>query len=159
MTFSESVRTCLREKFATFSGRASRSEYWWFVLAFFLTLLVFVFVLGGLAVAIIAASGGGFGAGTIILIVIATIMYLALLVPFIAVTIRRYHDRNASGWWYAGIFVFGLLPNVFPNVIALGIISAILGIGSLIFCCLKGTQGPNKYGPDPLGGGEEEIFS
>jgi len=130
MTFSDAVRTCLREKYATFSGRASRSEFWWFYLFFI-----------------------------ILMIVIAGLIYLAILIPFFAVTVRRFHDRNLSGWWYGLVFVFNLLPNVAPDSLPLLAVSGIAAIASIVICCLKGTQGPNKFGPDPLGGSAEEIFS
>ncbi|MNZ93233.1 Inner membrane protein YhaI [compost metagenome] len=82
MTFQESVRVCL-SKFADFSGRASRSEYWWFAL--------FVF-LGSLGTSMVSEMLGG-------------IFGLAMLLPSIAVTTRRLHDTHRSGWWQLIYFV------------------------------------------------------
>ena len=82
MTFQESVRVCL-SKYADFSGRASRSEYWWFAL--------FVF-LAGLGTSMISEMLGG-------------VLGLAMLLPSIAVATRRLHDTNRSGWWQLIYFV------------------------------------------------------
>lgn len=154
MTFSDAVRTCLREKYATFSGRASRSEFWWFYL-FFLLVMIAAFVFFGASLAFFATST----AMLTVFGVISAIAYLAILIPFFSVTVRRFHDRNLSGWWYGLVFAFNLLPNAMPDSIPLLVISGLAAIASIVICCLKGTPGPNKFGPDPLGGGEEEIFS
>jgi uncharacterized membrane protein YhaH (DUF805 family) len=76
MTFTESIKTCF-SKYADFNGRASRSEYWWFVL---------FIVLVGLASSVISD-------------VISLLFYLATLVPSIAAAARRLHDTNRSGWF------------------------------------------------------------
>lgn len=153
MTFSESVRTCLRDKYATFSGRASRSEYWWFMLALFLFAFVATFVLtllaGGFETLLL--NPDAFFASTVglILSIVVALLYLAIIIPTIAVTVRRFHDKNLSGWWYLALILLGFIP-------FLGIASS---IATLVICVLKGTPGPNKFGADPLGGGEAEIFS
>ena len=87
MSFAEAVSVCLN-KYVTFSGRARRSEYWWFVL------------LGGGAnvIAVIADNV----AGTSIFAIIAG---FGLFLPGLAVAIRRLHDTNRSGWWYLLVFV------------------------------------------------------
>lgn len=148
MTFSEAVNTCLREKYATFSGRASRSEYWWFALASWLILAVVGFVLFGLAAVTGSFDNGLSGIG-IILALIAGIIYLALIIPMIAALVRRFHDRNLSGWWYLASIVVGFIPFV----------GFLASIAALVITVLKGTEGPNKFGPDPLGAGDAEIFS
>ena len=154
MTFSDAVRTCLREKYATFSGRTSRSEFWWFYLFFIILMIVAgLIAVSGFALATMSTTP------LIALSVIAGLIYLAFLIPFFAVTVRRFHDRNLSGWWYGLVFVFNLLPNVAPDNVPLLAVSGIAAIASIVICCLKGTQGPNKFGPDPLGGSAEEIFS
>lgn len=158
MTFSDAVRTCLREKYATFSGRASRSEFWWFSLAMWLILMVAFLVLGGLF-ATLGSTAGGFGTGAMVLMALGAILYLALLIPFFSVTVRRFHDRNLSGWWYLGIFALSMVSNFAPENVALLVIAGLASIATLVICVLKGTQGPNKFGPDPLGSNAEEIFS
>lgn len=114
MSFSESIRTCLN-KYATFSGRARRSEYWWFTL---FTALV------GLATWLTDyALGTSF-------INLAT--SLALLLPGIAVLVRRLHDTGRSAWW----LLLYLVPIAGP-------------IAILVFSVFDSTRGPNAYGPSP----------
>ncbi len=108
MTFQQAVTTVLKEKYADFNGRATRSEFWWYCL---FTFLVGV-VLGILGITILT-----------------TIVGLALLVPNIAVSVRRLHDTGRSGWW---MFLY-ILPLI--GAIAL-----------LIFFILDSTE-DNEYGP------------
>lgn len=75
-TFAGSVQTCLLEKYVTFSGRAGRPEYWWFFLFVGAANLVFSF-----------------------LPILGTVASLALVVPMVAVAVRRLHDTGKSGWW------------------------------------------------------------
>src|SRR4051812_15937585 len=88
-------------KYATFEGRARRSEYWLFVL--------FVFLVEGGAVVLGAALGGdsaepGAREGALLLLLSAFV--LAMFVPSLAVAVRRLHDTNRSGWWV----LIGLIP-------------------------------------------------
>ena len=75
MKFSTAISTCL-SKYATFSGRATRSEFWWFYLAYFLVLIV----------------GGE-------ITEYAYILFFAMVIPYIAAAVRRMHDGNHTGWW------------------------------------------------------------
>ena len=126
-------------KYADFSGRARRKEFWLFALLIFLIEIVFM--------ALISAVGGqdllmGYHASANApmsgpLMAVALLHFavmLALLVPSLAVTFRRLHDTNRTGWW----LLLGLIP--FLGALVL-----------LIFYLLDGTPGPNKYGPDPKG--------
>jgi uncharacterized membrane protein YhaH (DUF805 family) len=109
-------------KYATFSGRARRSEYWWFV-AFSVLLLVIAAVIDNAAGLHFKDQAIGWA---------YSIVALLLFIPSIAVTIRRLHDTGRSGWWW--------------------FLSLLCGIGAIIlfvFCLLEGTSGPNEYGPDP----------
>lgn len=139
MGFTQAIKTVLREKYATFRGRASRSEYWWYVL-----FNILLFVAFGIVFGIIAAVQGeenmkdGY-LGTL-LFVFAGVYVLATIVPNITVQVRRFHDRNLSGWWYLGVILLSSVP----------VLGVILGFGTLVVNCLKGTDGPNKFGPDPL---------
>jgi uncharacterized membrane protein YhaH (DUF805 family) len=139
MGFTDAVRTVLREKYATFSGRASRSEYWWYYLFYILVMTVLIIV----GIGITAASGGvenGASSSVIAIGVIGGLLILATIIPTLALIVRRFHDRNMSGWWYLGLVVLGFIPYV--NVIS--------GIAVFVISVLPGTVGPNKFGPDPL---------
>lgn len=123
-------------KYADFNGRARRSEYWLFWL--FTTIVsIILTVVGGLVM------GGNdpsnpFSGGNLL----SWIWTVAILIPSIAVGVRRLHDSNRSGWWLLLIF----LP----------IIGAIV---LLIFFVLDGTPGSNKFGSDPKGRGAADTFS
>ena len=121
MTFSEAVHFCLREKLFTTSGRAARSEYWWFAL-FNLTAIVGILLV---ATVVLGETVGIFLAGA---------TGLLLLIPSLTVAIRRLHDRNMSGWWLLLAFI--------PNIGQLAL---------FVLYALPGTTGPNRFGPDPLG--------
>lgn len=111
-------------KYATFSGRASRSEYWWLALAF----VIVYAVLGGILALVLVTtgepqpSGGVRGTGPeIVVLVLIGAFFLGIIIPSIAVTVRRLHDANFSGWLYllhlipyVGsliIFILTLLPS------------------------------------------------
>lgn len=121
------------KRYADFSGRSRRKEYWSFALLMIVVTVVLSFVSGAGAVfmdPMSATSGAGFGMGVILLILFC----LAVFVPSIAVQVRRFHDQDKSGWF--------VLLNFIPY---LG------GLVVLVFMCLEGTRGPNRYGPDPKG--------
>lgn len=94
MTFTDSIKSCLG-KYTTFSGRAPRSEYWWFILFSILILPIITavfsligYVFGG-AEGMLIAGGIGYG-----------LCALMLFLPSLSVMVRRLHDTNHSGWWY-----------------------------------------------------------
>ncbi len=130
MGFGEAVKTCL-SKYIDFSGRARRSEFWWFYL--FLVLVSFVAALIDQAIGwqVVSTADGetfAYNPGWI-----QCLASLLLVLPWISVTVRRLHDRDATGWWW------------WLNVLCfLGPI-----ILFFVFYIQSGTPGPNKYGPDP----------
>lgn len=132
MGFTEAVRTVLTQKYITFSGRASRSEFWWFQL--------FNWLVGGVFGILGALTDGGVVSLTNIFAIIGALYGIATILPMIALQVRRFHDRNLSGWWLLGLIVLCLIPFV-------GFISA---ISLFVISVLRGTEGPNKFGPDPL---------
>ena len=78
-------------KYATFTGRARRSEYWWFFLLNILLAIV-LGIVDGMLFGSMKAGMGGFGP-------LGGLLALALLIPGIAVAFRRIHDRDKSAWW------------------------------------------------------------
>jgi uncharacterized membrane protein YhaH (DUF805 family) len=135
----------------TFKGRINRAKYW-------LALLIWCVVWA-------AVLGAGFGGEMIldnagaILIAIILLLLVTSGVSGVAVGIKRLHDRDKSGWW---LLIFYLLPAVFDGigrggVPALSLVAFAISIwGFVELGCLRGTDGPNTYGPDPLEAGEEQ---
>lgn len=118
MKFKDAIVSCFT-KYATFAGRASRSEYWKWVL--FNALVGFV---AGLI------DGTAFHGNQVE--PVGMITSLALMLPSIAVAARRLHDVDRSGWWMLIAFtIIGIIPLVY-------------------WYCKKGTDGDNRFGPDPL---------
>ena len=136
MGFSDAIKTVLTKKYATFSGRASRSEYWWYTL--FIILLASVLSL--VMVAGMDFNTGEFGTLAMLGGGLLGIFYLGILIPSIAVGVRRLHDRNMSGWWYLGFIVLSFVP----------VVGFLASLAMLVLFCLKGTDGDNRFGPDPL---------
>ncbi len=104
------------KKYAVFSGRARRTEYWMFLLFNFIIAFVLGFVEG-------LAGGPG---------IVGMLYGLAVLIPGIAVAVRRLHDTDRSGWW--------LFINLIPLIGAIVI---------LVFMVQDSTPGENQYGPNP----------
>lgn len=113
------------KKYAVFSGRAGRREYWLFVLWNTLIFLA-LYLLTVLLVHLVVLDR--------ILAVITVLYVLAVIIPSIAVAVRRLHDSNHRGWW----FLIDLIPGAG-------------GIVLLIFMVIDGTPGENRFGPDPKG--------
>lgn len=125
------VPTTLTETLFSFQGRARRSTYWKVSLGAGAVYVAIVFAIGLVA----AALGGGGSKPPVVLQIIAGVLYIPLIWIGLAVSVRRWHDRNKSGFW------------VFINLIPI-----IGGIWSFIETgCLEGSQGANQYGPDPKG--------
>jgi uncharacterized membrane protein YhaH (DUF805 family) len=96
------------QNYAVFTGRASRAEYWWAVLAFYLVLLVLGLLTGivGSATQTVDANGEYQQSGLILVFVIPILVItLASIVPFIALSVRRLHDANLSGLFYLLNFI------------------------------------------------------
>ncbi|MCA1661854.1 MAG: DUF805 domain-containing protein [Novosphingobium sp.] len=142
-------------RYAEFSGRSRRMEFWMFTLFVLIVELVCFALMfaGGFDMAALGDPTGAapeapgvlfwLGAGLL------GIFVLAALIPSIAVTVRRLHDRNMSGWWYLGVIVASLIP----------IVNIIVAIGFLVLMALPGTAGPNRFGPDPKDPTSAEVFA
>ncbi|GAB1362881.1 DUF805 domain-containing protein [Rhodobacter sp.] len=134
MNFTEAVKSAYRN-YVTFSGRAARSEYWWYTL----------FLVIGSVVLALVESALGFGSGAVQAVEggvsasyaggpLSIIWSPGNLLPALAVGVRRLHDTDRSGWWY----LIALVPLVGFIVL-------------LVFFCTKGSAGNNRFGADPLG--------
>ena len=161
------------KRYAEFSGRSRRMEYWMFALFLFVMWIVLFglfMVLAGSA--ILAAAGGSptgiFAAGgtAMILVLLLCVVWLALLIPSLAVAVRRLHDTERSGWWVGGYIILAVVSNVVRSSTGsaglgalLSIVTLVYAIALLVFMCLDGTRGPNKYGPDPKGGVDAQVFA
>lgn len=120
----------VRDNYANFEGRARREEYWMFVLFNFL-IVIGIAIISGVLVGLtdVAAFMG-----------LYFIYILGVMIPSVAVAVRRLHDTNKSGWFYL-----------------VGFIPIIGGIWLLILFITEGDVGPNIYGPDPKKPNYEEI--
>ncbi len=170
MTIQESVKTCI-QKYADFSGRATRAEFWWWVLATTIVSMAF----SAVDSFINAVTSNYFFSP------LSSIFGLAILLPNLAVTARRLHDTGKSGWWQVVWVVVAILAIV-PAI--LGVIAGLAGFFSggqgwdnwwanlswipivvgvlvtfliwlgifiwwLVWMVKQGQSGPNHYGPDP----------
>ncbi|MBL0371504.1 DUF805 domain-containing protein [Rhizobium sp. KVB221] len=116
MNFTDAVKTVLTLKYADFGGRASRSEFWWYVL----------FV-------IIASVVLGIVDNLIGIPLVGLLFSLATLIPGLAVSIRRLHDKDKSGWW-----------------ILICLVPLIGGILLIYWYATEGTPGDNQFGNEPV---------
>jgi uncharacterized membrane protein YhaH (DUF805 family) len=132
MSFTDAIRTCF-SKYATFDGRATRAEFWWFYL-----FIIIVSAIGYVPFLILAALSSGDGAVStlfsilsILWMILWIVVMIALIVPQLAVGCRRLHDRGQSGW----LQLLLLVPC--GNIVL------------IVFWVLEGTPGDNAYGPKP----------
>nr|WP_319484135.1 DUF805 domain-containing protein [uncultured Cohaesibacter sp.] len=127
MTFFAAVSSCLRHSF-NFTGRAPRSEYWYWGL--FIMLCSFMIGLLGPVL---------FGRASVVSTLVANplilVFSLVAVLPNFSVMVRRLHDVGKSGWWW--------LISLFP----------LLNLYFFYLLLKRGTNGPNKYGDDPFSGG------
>lgn len=140
------------KRYADFSGRSRRMEYWMFVL---FTIIVYA-ICGALM------FGGGFdlaslenetmpdGPGPVFWLGagLLGIFVLGIFIPSIAVNVRRLHDRDMSGWWYLGFIVLSNIP----------IVGLLVVIAYFVVMFLPGTSGPNRFGEDPKDPTQASVF-
>jgi len=110
------------KKYAIFSGRSRRSEFWYFVL-FYLIIYFVLALLDGFTGTFDSDSGMGLLSG---------LFALALIIPNLSVTVRRLHDTNRSGWWV----LLCLVPLIGQIVL-------------IVFMAKNGDVGENRFGADP----------
>jgi len=112
------------KKYLVFEGRARRKEYWFFIL-FNILIGIGLAIIDNMTGTLNAETGTGLLSG---------IYSLAVLIPTIAVAMRRLHDTDRSGWW-----------------LLLAFVPLIGGLVLLVFFVLDGTPGSNRFGPSPKG--------
>ena len=137
-------------KYAVFSGRATRSEYWFFVL--FNGVVTIALAVLAAAASLRAPTVHQSAAWTPAQLPIL-VYYVAALLPSLAVLVRRLHDTGRSGWWVFGAFLAGTLmafSNAFPNyALILAIPAFLLSLIILAFTIQDGEREANRYGPSP----------
>ena len=117
MNFFEAISSGFRN-YVNFSGRAARSEYWYWTL-----FTAIAYIVAYIIDSVVDPDTQ----------VVTGLFALATIIPSIAIAVRRLHDLDRTGWW----FLLGFIP----------LIGAII---LLIWYATKGTDGPNRFGPDPL---------
>ncbi len=122
MTFGQSISRCF-SKYCTFTGRASRSEYWWWIL--FTAIIGLLFGIPSGLQSIHESSPSG-------LPVISYIVSAVLFLPSLGVLFRRLHDTGKSGWWW----LIGFIPVIGTIIL-------------IVFCCQPSQTFPNQYGGVP----------
>lgn len=115
------------KNYVGFSGRARRKEYWMFTL--FNIIVAIVLMILDRAIGTMTDQGMG---------MLGMLYSLLILLPSLAVSVRRLHDTDRSGWW-----------------LLLALIPILGGLVLLVFMVLEGTSGPNRFGPDPKVGMDE----
>jgi uncharacterized membrane protein YhaH (DUF805 family) len=136
------------KRYADFDGRSRRSEFWLFWLFRFLVYAALMLtgtvtttaatVMSGSSTASESPAASAVSTLTILVIILAI---LAMIVPSLAVAVRRIHDIGQSGWWYLIAFI------------PLG------GLVLLVFYLIEGNEGPNRFGPDPKGRGGDQSMA
>ena len=142
------------KKYADFSGRAPRAEFWWFYLLMIVAYFVAMIVDSLVGIELMGPYG-----------LLTCLIALALIVPSLAATVRRLHDTNRSGWWIliavVPYFIMGVMMGMaaasgnMAGMASAGIVGLVAlagGIAMLVFMVLPGTKGDNRFGPDPYAG-------
>lgn len=136
------------KRYFDFSGRSRRKEFWMYILFYCVVGFVATYLDSALGLGGTTTSSSEFGEGTMSFNynmtggVLAGIWGLVNLIPMIAVSIRRLHDTDKSGWWLLLILLI------------------VIGwIWLFVLYVTEGTRGPNRFGPDPKGGDVQQAFN
>ena len=130
MNFPQSVSTCFK-KYLDFKGRASRSEFWYFMLFYILASF-----LGGFVIGFLVSPSSEF------FYVLAIIIFVGLFIPALSVTVRRFHDFGVSGWMYCAFIVPFVISGFIEDTQPL--LAGIIKLGTLVVFCVYVSQKPNK---------------
>lgn len=145
-------------RYAQFSGRSQRAEYWWFTALFTLAFVVTMALawLAGVNIPAMLIQKEPIRTDQLFInpladmvIGVFAVFFVGSLVPSLAVSIRRLHDIERSGWWYLGNTIASALPVI--GIFFKGVYIA--------YMCRDGTIGSNRYGPDPKDRREIDLFS
>lgn len=130
-------------RYFDFRGRSRRKEFWMFVVATLLLVIVAGFVDGLLGYGSVqtAAGPGAYGVSARSEGPVSGLLMLALVIPSLTVAIRRLHDADHRGWW-----------------VLIGIVPLIGWIILLVFYCTEGTRASNRFGSDPKEEDVAEVF-
>ncbi len=145
LNFGQAVRA-FYIRYVDFSGRSQRSEYWWVQLfqatCYSIFGILIIMGVGGFEGmdALVNDETNGFGPAAILGTLGLFIFFIANIIPNIAIQVRRFHDLGQTGWL---VLVFGIVGQI-PLIQFFSI------IGNCIWFAMRGTHGPNQYGPDPL---------
>ena len=136
--------------FFSFQGRINRSKYWLTVVVSFAVWIAYA-VVGLLMVGRVDPDFKDFdnlSTPTIVIFaVIAAIIVIGAIWSWLAVSVKRLHDRDKSGWW---LLLFWLLPSALGLLPVLNLVGFAISIWAFVeFGCLRGTDGSNRFGPDP----------
>lgn len=168
------------KKYAQFSGRSRRKEFWMWILFIVIVSIVLSMIdsalgLGGysrMGSQQMAPGATGFSYGAYTSGGVLTLLFsLAVLIPNLAVGVRRLHDTGRSGWWLGGFMIFYVaftayaltagmsalsgggsessLATLSAVSLVCGLVILVWAVALLVFYCLEGTRGPNRFGPDP----------
>ena len=128
--------------FFSFKGRINRSKYWLYLAIYIVTWLL----MDRIAVLLESTTAAGqpvvSGLAGIVVLMLSLAYVVAVTWSYLAVHVKRWHDRDKSGWW-----------------VLIGFIPIIGFVWTMIECgCLRGTEGDNRFGPDPLGSELASVF-
>lgn len=144
----------LQKTLLTFDGRIARQEFWIGVVCLIIVNIVAALVIGGIFVGLFGIAVGGF---------VLLLLSLALAVPGYAVLVKRSNDRGhpqvyvqaltAANVAFSVVNFFQTISSSQPGILMMlvAVVMTVAGLWALIdLGCLRGTKGPNQYGPDPL---------
>jgi uncharacterized membrane protein YhaH (DUF805 family) len=166
------------KRYAEFSGRSRRMEYWmWVVFQMLIAIAFWVLMMVTVGSAMMSTARGNptgmlaAGGAAMVIWAVMMLVWLAFIIPGLAVSVRRLHDTNRSGWWIlapiAGYCIMFVGISMTANGSSMGgvlmtiggIAVLVLAIMLFVFMLLEGTKGPNKYGPDPKGQVDTQVFA
>ena len=152
MTFAQAIKTCFN-RYATFTGRATRSEYWWWILFCFLSIIAICIIAALIGVA--TAGRRGVGLFGFFFLLPFIIFCIVILVPSWAVLFRRLHDAGHPGYWIL-LYLVPYVISLFAALVGSQIMSMLFGFLSfagsivlLVFVLQPSQPYDNQFGPCP----------